>query len=35
MEILEMKNMFEMRNATNIINRIDINELVESVERLE
>ena len=32
MEILGMKNLFEMKNATNIINRMDMNEFVERLE---
>lgn len=28
MEILDMKNIFEMKTATNIINRMDMNELI-------
>ena len=28
MEILGMKNIFEMKNATNIINRMKMNEFI-------
>ena len=28
MEILGMKNIFEMKNATNIINRLKMNEFI-------
>lgn len=34
MEIVGVKNLFEMKNATNITNRMDMNELVERLEWL-